>query len=143
MRIRFLSEQIYESSPGVGPRFPAGFVLDTAGVQAALGLDDEPTAEWSDGFLGRWLRREVAEEVGDDVPVSKPGGPLDHDGNGKKGGAKQPDVEQIEKLDLTTLTRAELDALAAKRGVDISEAKNKADVIAALDLAEEFNGHDV
>lgn len=39
--------------------------------------------------------------------------------------------------DLEKLTRAELDALAAERGVDISEAKNKGDVIAALQLAAE------
>ncbi|RUU47415.1 hypothetical protein EOD08_06785 [Mesorhizobium sp. M6A.T.Ca.TU.002.02.2.1] len=34
--------------------------------------------------------------------------------------------------DLEKMTRAELDALAADRGVDISKAKNKGDVIAAL-----------
>ncbi|TPJ60829.1 Rho termination factor N-terminal domain-containing protein [Mesorhizobium sp. B2-6-1] len=39
--------------------------------------------------------------------------------------------------DLEKMTRAELDALAAERGVDISEAKNKGDVIAALQLAAE------
>lgn len=35
------------------------------------------------------------------------------------------------------MTRAELDKLAEDRGVDIKEAKNKADVIAALQLADE------
>lgn len=35
------------------------------------------------------------------------------------------------------MTRAELDALAAERGVDTAEAKNKGDVIAALQLADE------
>lgn len=35
------------------------------------------------------------------------------------------------------MTRAALDALAAERKVDISEAKNKGDVIAALQLADE------
>lgn len=60
--------------------------------------------------------------------------PLDHDADGKKGGAKKlgplPD-------NLDDLKRDELDALAAERGVDISEAKNKGDVIAALQLAAE------
>jgi len=35
------------------------------------------------------------------------------------------------------MTRAELDDLAASRGVDVKEAKNKGDVIAALQLADE------
>lgn len=35
------------------------------------------------------------------------------------------------------MTRAELDAVAAERGVDVREAKNKGDVIAALQLADE------
>jgi len=35
------------------------------------------------------------------------------------------------------MKRDELDALAKERGVDISEAKNKGDVIAALQLADE------
>jgi hypothetical protein len=38
---------------------------------------------------------------------------------------------------LEEMSRKELDALAAERGVDISEAKNKGDVIAALELAAE------
>ncbi|WFS07774.1 hypothetical protein [Methylobacterium sp. 391_Methyba4] len=40
-------------------------------------------------------------------------------------------VEQPEP-DLDAMTRAELDALAAERGVDVSKAKTKDDVIAAL-----------
>lgn len=35
------------------------------------------------------------------------------------------------------MSRAELDALAGTRGVDIKDAKNKGDVIAALQLADE------
>lgn len=35
------------------------------------------------------------------------------------------------------MTRPELDKLAETRGVDIKDAKNKADVIAALQLADE------
>lgn len=34
--------------------------------------------------------------------------------------------------DLDAMTRAELDALAAERGIDVSKAKNKDEVIAAL-----------
>lgn len=40
------------------------------------------------------------------------------------GAAPEPDYE--------SMTRAELDALAEERGVDVSDAQNKADVIAAL-----------
>lgn len=35
------------------------------------------------------------------------------------------------------MSRAELDALAADRAIDIKDAKNKPDVIAALQLADE------
>lgn len=35
------------------------------------------------------------------------------------------------------MTRADLDALAAERGVETKDAKNKGDVIAALQLADE------
>lgn len=60
--------------------------------------------------------------------------PLDHDGNGKKGGAKKlgPLPDGLEDM-----KRDDLDALAAERGVDITEAKNKGDVIAALQLSAE------
>jgi hypothetical protein len=60
--------------------------------------------------------------------------PLDHDGNGKKGGAKKLDPLPD---NLDDMKRDELDALAEARGVDISEAKNKGDVIAALQLSVE------
>lgn len=45
--------------------------------------------------------------------------------------------EEEPELVLEKMTRAELDALAAERGIDISEAKNKADVIAALNLRDD------
>lgn len=60
--------------------------------------------------------------------------PLDHDQSGKKGGVKKLDPLPD---DLDGLTRAELDELAKKRGVDVAEAKNKGDVIAALQLSVE------
>lgn len=155
MRIRFLTDQIYENAGvGKGPKFPAGHVLDTTGVAAALALKNEPTEAWAEAFLHRWVQRGAAELVDSRSPVSEPD-PLDHDANGVKGGAAPPvnqplgtekrgeptlgldDDKQVEKIDLSTLSRAELDALAEKRKVDISDAKNKGDVIAALELAEE------
>lgn len=125
MRIRFLVDQVYETGgPGKGPRFPAGHVLDAGGVQGALGLAQPPTAEWSARFLHRWVQRGVAVEVDGRSPESdlavvatNPGAPLPED--------------------LDKLTRAELDVLAAARGVDISDAKNKGDVVAALELSVE------
>lgn len=129
MRIRFLSKQIYENGgPGKGPLFPAGYVLDAAGVKDALGLADDPSADWALGFLHRWLQRGVA--VIDDGATIDPPAVVD------------TVVEQVVKTDLASLTRAQLDDLAEKRGVDISEARNKGDVIAALELAEEL-GTDV
>lgn len=125
MRIRFLSDQIYEQGgPGKGPRFPAGHVLDADGVQEALGLKDEPTREWSEAFLNRWLQRGVAVEVDGRSPESDPVEIAQNPG--------APLPEDLEKL-----TRHELDELAAAGGVDISDAKNKGDVIAALELAAE------
>lgn len=47
------------------------------------------------------------------------------EGEGETGGGQGGD-------DLDAKTRSELDALAAERGVDISKAKTKADVIEAL-----------
>lgn len=46
------------------------------------------------------------------------------------GGPSEPEP------DLDAMTRAELDALAVERGVDVSKAGNKAEVIAALKAAE-------
>lgn len=129
MRIRFLSDQVYETGgPGQGPRFAKGYILDEAGITAALGLTQDPTPAWAEAFLNRWLQRGVAV---DDEAV-----PLD---------PTEPELElppQVQKPNLSEMTRAELDALAAKRGVNITEAKNKADVIAAIELAEEMAGHD-
>ena len=48
-----------------------------------------------------------------------------------------PMSESVEKpvVDLDGMTRADLDKLAAERGVDVSKAKTKDDVIAALRAA--------
>lgn len=123
MRIRFLSEQVYEQGgPGNGPRFPAGFVLDESGVQEALGLAAPPTADWTKGFLNRWVQRQVAEVVDDKTPV---GAPKDV-GSGR----------QEKPVDLARMTRAELEKVAKRRRVDVSKAKTRADVLAALQKAE-------
>jgi hypothetical protein len=122
MRIRFLSDQVYETGgPKKGPKFEKGSVLDESEVGEALGLK-QPSAEWVDGFMNRWLQRGVAVDH-DAVPDDPPP-------------AVDPAVDQIEKTDLTKLTRGELDELAAKRGIDISAAKNKADVIVAIEQAD-------
>lgn len=76
MRIRFLSEQVFENvGPNKGPRFPAGHVLDEADVAKVLGT--EVTPEYARGFLGRWVQRNVAVEVDgrarpDDVTEVRP-----------------------------------------------------------------------
>lgn len=118
-KIRFLSDQVYDTgAPGKGPAFAAGSTLSIGDVGAKLGV--EVSDEYAAGFLQRWVNRNVA--VFDD-------------------GTDAPDVGQTTDADegivYSDLTRAELDALAAKRGVDISDAKNKGDVIAALELSDE------
>src|SRR4051794_15173825 len=102
MRIRFLSNQVYETAgPGKGPRFAKGDVLDGKDVGAALNLKDEPSPAWVEGFLNRWLQRGVA---------------VDHDAVQEDPAVVEPEVvEQVEKTDLTKLTRAELDDLAAAK----------------------------
>ncbi|MER8615977.1 hypothetical protein NKG99_03850 [Mesorhizobium sp. M1409] len=47
-------------------------------------------------------------------------------------GDEMPAATSSDPADLDRMTRAELDALAVERGVDISRAKNKGDVVAAL-----------
>jgi hypothetical protein len=128
MRIRFLTTQIYESAPGKGPTFEAGSILASDEVREKLGLQQEPTEEWLQAFMNRWLQRGVAVDA--DAEDNAEVGPDDTP-------APEQEPEDDGVVDLSTLTRAELDALALERGVDISEAKNKGDVIAALELAAE------
>lgn len=54
------------------------------------------------------------------------------EGGGFDGTIGGPDAPE---LDLEAMTRPELDKLAAERGVDVSQAKTKADVIEALRAA--------
>ena len=115
MRIQFLSDQVYDTgAPGRGPRFAEGQVVDIAEVEGILGQPVTP--DFARGFLQRWLNRGVAVIAPVDAPDAGDG--------------------TLER-DYVSLTRAELDALAAERGIDISDAKNKGDVIAALQLADE------
>jgi len=66
-----------------------------------------------------------------------PGGdPLDHDGDGKKGGAKNTDTG------LAGMTVEQLRALAVERGVDLTDLKKKADIIAAIELATDGENSD-
>lgn len=121
-RIRFLSDQIFETDgPGKGPKFAAGFVLDETDVAKHLGMAAMPEG-YAEGFLNRWLQRGVAEPIDGRTPATE---------------VATPEVEDGEPIDLEKMTRAELDALAAEREVDISDCKNKGDVIAALELAAE------
>lgn len=117
MRIEFLSDQQYESGgPGKGPTFQKGQILDADTIVSAS--DGEVTMDWAQSFLNRWVQRCVARLV--DADYTGPGPEADSDG----AAADLPDLEK--------LTRAELDGLAAERGVDVSAARSKADVIAAL-----------
>lgn len=116
MRIRFLSDQIYESGgPGKGPVFAKDSILDEADVGRALGMDEQPSPEWSKAFLNRWVQRGVAVDARDeDIATAAAGN----------------------DIDLVKLTRSDLEALAADKGIDISAAKNKADIIGLIEKAQ-------
>lgn len=116
-RIRFTSEQTYETDgPGKGPVFPEGLELDAVDVGKVLGRSDV-TEAFALAFLRRWVQRGHAEYVVAEEPA-----PL----------ASDPALHSETDDGLDKLTRGELDDLARDRGVDISAAKNKGDVIAAL-----------
>lgn len=147
MRIRFLSEQIYDTgAPGKGPLFPRGSVLDEDGVAVALKAGPV-TSDYAQAFLRRWVNRGVAEYVGDEVEASNgfehapgisPGKDTDPFGTKKHGRASTGlDGSARPSLNYPTMTRDALDALAKERQIDISDAKNKGDVIAALELFDE------
>lgn len=123
MRIRFLSEQVYEQGgPNIGPRFPEGFVLDEGDVAKVLGLKEEPTADWSRGFLNRWIQRRVAEAVDDKTAATS----VAEIGSGRT----------AKSVDLTRMTRAQLESVARQRKVDVSKAKTRGDVLAALQKSD-------
>lgn len=50
-------------------------------------------------------------------------------------GEAEPDEEEIVGQRLEDLTRAEIDALAAERGIDTTGAKNKKEAIAIIDAS--------
>jgi hypothetical protein len=118
MKIRFLIDQVYETGgPGVGPKFSAGEYLSSDEVGEKLGVAD-PSPDFVEAFLNRWVQRNLAVWAEDQSTE-----------------IVEPKADEPE--DLSSLTRAQLDALAAERGVDVSDARNKGDVIAALELAAE------
>lgn len=57
--------------------------------------------------------------------------PLDHDGDGKPGGAAPPEGV----VGLEALSVAKLKDLAAKNGIDLGDATKKADIIAKINAA--------
>lgn len=121
MRIRFLSDEVYQSgAPDKWPRFAKGEVIDEAGIAAKLGLKAEPSDEWKASFLNRWLQRGVA---------------VDHDATPEE--RKVVDDEPEDDEDLNALTIAELKALAEQEKIDLGDATKKADIIAAIELARE------
>lgn len=137
-RIRFSSEQIYETgAPGRGPKFPQGFVLDAYDVGEILRVGRTDDA-FSLAFLNRWVQRGKAEYVEDDIAASDPKeiawvGAKTVDPVVSEPDGQDLPVEETDGLD--GMTRAQLDAVAAERNVDISAARNKADVISALRAA--------
>lgn len=145
-RIRFLSDQVYDTGgPGKGPRFAAGFVLDEKDVGKVLGIEADD--EFSAAFLNRWVRRNVAVFI--DTPADDPAKveavapapvavaqPLGTAGRGRPT-AGLDDGKPVEVPDLQAMSRAKLEALAEARGVDISDARNKGDIIAAIELDAE------
>lgn len=71
-RIRFLSDQIYETQgPGKGIPFAKGTVLSAEGVGIALGIEDAGEF-YTIAFLRRWVSRGVAEYVDADATGQVP-----------------------------------------------------------------------
>jgi len=74
--------------------------------------------------------------------------PLDHDGNGRKGGSvpaantAEPTVETEPAKSLDDMTVAELKEHASNEGIDLGDATKKADILAAIQLAEEQRRQD-
>jgi hypothetical protein len=88
MRIRFLSDQIYETAgPGKGPKLAAGTEVDLVDVGDVIGRPVAP--EFAASWLQRWLQRGVAELVDGShaAPVSEGAAPGDGAGEGEDEGA--------------------------------------------------------
>lgn len=103
------------------------------------GKKDVVTMGWDEGQVALAAgTHDVANDADDGKAISGekgPGGPQlgGHGGTGGSDGGQRPNGGAADlPADLDTMTRAELDALAAERGVDVSKASNKADVIEAL-----------
>jgi hypothetical protein len=115
-RIRFLSRQVYDTgAPGKGPVFEEGRILDSSEVASVLGLD-QVSDEYAAGWLRRWVSRNAAVFVSADEVEKQDDTPAE-DG----------------ETDLKKLNRAQLDALAAEKGIDAGSAKTKAEVMALIE----------
>lgn len=129
MRIRFLSDQIFETGgPRKGPRFAAGFVLDEADVAAALGLD-AVESDYAKGFLRRWVNRGVAEEVDRRTPTSAEKDAQDL--------AEQMAADQVEAKRLADEKVAAEKAAIEKAAADKAAADRAANEAAAEKAAAE------
>jgi hypothetical protein len=114
MKIKFTENALYETDGyRKGHTFKAGEVHD-----------------FPDHFAQRWIRRGAAVEV-DSAPRFKPLTRV----VGKEEGeaAEQPAPEPLP--DLETMTKADLEEFATGRGVDLSGARTKADIIEAIEAS--------
>lgn len=70
--------------------------------------------------------------------------PLDHDGNGRKGGAAPTanETPAPETKAVTAMSVAELKAYAAEQQIDLDGATKKDDILAAIQLADEQRKQD-
>lgn len=113
MKVKFTKDAVYKAGPRAEwPKYKAGEIYD-----------------FDDDHAQRWVRRGVA---------------IVYDAAAKKAeqeeAARLAAIEKTEKAndpspDLSKLTRAELDLIAADRGVDISQARNKGEVVDILEKA--------
>lgn len=73
------------------------------------------------------------DDFGNSIISKRPiANPLDHDNNGKSGGAHPAVGEGYDGV-----TVPKLKELAAERGVDLGDARKREDIVAALQLADE------
>lgn len=87
-------------------------------VKVKISGDDTRKGEDGTAHL-RWSEAQAMVAAGAAEIVNE------HDG-------AEPDRPTVEEADLGRMTRADLEAMAAERGVDVSGARTKDDVIAAL-----------
>lgn len=113
MRIKFTEDALYETEGyNKGHTFKKGEVHD---------FTDRPD------FAQRWISRGKAVAI-DDVSKFKPITRATSKDDRVAEAQAEPLPEDLEKL-----TKAELEELAASRGVDLSDARTKAEIIAKLE----------